>query len=189
MAEPGGALASQHRSKRDPDRALARPSIVRLGALCAGLIIATLTGPHTMQFTRAVAQSNSGETTLDLPDEQVLARLLWTSMVALDNANRTDNYGVLHALGSDDFKRRHSPESLRATFAALRSRRIDIGRALLIDPTYFLNPGFDSEGHLRLRGAFEFRSDQIWFDILFQPTSAGWRIHALSILQVKPEPA
>ena len=77
-----------------------------------------------------------------VPDETGLARLVWSTMVTLDNANRTGNYDVLQQLGSTEFQKANSPKALAGAFAPLRNRRVDVGRAILITPTYYLEPGF-----------------------------------------------
>lgn len=105
-------------------------------------------------------------------------------MIALDNANRTDNYTVLYLLGSPGFRASNSPERLRAAFARLRENRVDVGRALLISPSYYMPPAIDDKGRLRLRGGFDFRPKSIRFDILFVRTGTSWRLHALSVVEM-----
>jgi hypothetical protein len=138
----------------------------------AGLMLAL------MLATPSLAQSAS------VPDENILARLVWTTMVTLDAANRTDNYTVLHALGSENFRKANSPESLRSTFKTLRDQRVDIGRAVLVSPTYYIPPGFTSEGYLRLRGGFEFRPNAVRFDLLFIATGGAWQLDAISVAEM-----
>lgn len=115
------------------------------------------------------------------PDTQ--ARLIWSTMVALDNANRTGDYSVLHALGSEGFRARHSAIQLSQTFESLRVNRIDVGRALMISPTYYIPPQINEQGQLRLRGGFEFRPRSLLFDALYVNENGGWRIHALSVAE------
>lgn len=119
-----------------------------------------------------------------LPDETVLARLTWTTMIALDNANRTGDYSVLRALGTPDFQSRNSEEELARIFATLREDRVDVGKAVLISPTWLLDPGIAPDGTLRLRGGFEYRPKAIRFDILFRNVDGGWRILALSVAEL-----
>jgi hypothetical protein len=119
-----------------------------------------------------------------VPDETGLARLVWSTMVTLDNANRTGNYDVLQQLGSTEFQKANSPNALAGAFAPLRNRRVDVGRAILITPTYYLEPGLDSSGDLRLRGAFEYRPSAIRFDLIYRKVDGGWRIHAISVAEM-----
>lgn len=119
-----------------------------------------------------------------VPDETGLARLVWSTMVTLDNANRTGNYDVLQQLGSTEFQKANSPKALAGVFAPLRNRRVDVGRAILITPTYYLEPAVDYAGNLRLRGAFEYRPNAIRFDLIYRNVDGGWRIHAISVAEM-----
>lgn len=119
-----------------------------------------------------------------VPDDEVLARLVWSTMIAVDNANRTGNYAVLYALGSPGFQSRHSQKDLAQIFAGLRERRIDVGRAVLVAPTYHIPPAITAQGQLRLRGGFEYRPRAIRFDVLFDLVDGGWQIAALSVAEM-----
>ena len=129
----------------------------------------------------AAAQTNR------VPDENVLARLVWATMTSLDNANRTGNYSVLHALGSPGFQEANSVERLSQIFAPLRESRTDVGRAILTTPTYYLPPSIDVNGRLRLRGGFEFRPRSLRFDILYSFVGGGWRIDGLSVVEMSAD--
>jgi hypothetical protein len=120
----------------------------------------------------------------NLPDENTLARLVWSTMVALDNANRTDNYSVLYQLGTVGFQRQNTPAKLNQSFANLRENRVDIGRAILSTPTYYQPPAILTDGTLRLRGGFDFRPNSIRFDLIYKNIGGGWRINAISVVQM-----
>ena len=81
-----------------------------------------------------------------LPDENTNARLVWSTMITLDNANRTNDYTMLHHLGSKEFQKANTPQDLSKLFAPMRNSRIDIGRAVLVAPTYYLAPGSPPQG-------------------------------------------
>lgn len=122
-----------------------------------------------------------------VPDENTLARLVWGTMVALDNANRTENYSVFYQLGTPAFQARNSPAQLAQTFAPLRERRVDIGRAVLSTPTYYIPPSVDAQGRLRLRGGFDYRPRSIRFDLLFSQQNGGWRITGVSVVEMSAD--
>lgn len=117
------------------------------------------------------------------PDINVSARLVWATMIAVDNANRTGNYSVLRGIGSSDFQAANSTERLAEIFRPLRYNRVDVGRAILIEPTFYLPPSVDSNGLLRLRGGFEFRPKSLRFDLLFKFEEGGWRLLGVSVLE------
>ncbi|WP_162176873.1 hypothetical protein [Hyphomonas chukchiensis] len=157
------------RSHQAPRPAFWRGVVLRVLGLLAALILTA---------GASVARAES------VPDETGLARLVWSTMVTLDNANRTGNYDVLQQLGTPQFQKANSPKALAGVFAPLRNRRVDVGRAILITPTYYLEPALDFEGNLRLRGAFEYRPSAIRFDLLYRNVDGGWRIHAISVAEM-----
>lgn len=119
-----------------------------------------------------------------LPDENVLARLVWSTMIALDNANRTDNYSVLNSLGSPQFQTNNPPDRLSDIFFELRQNRVDIGRAVLSTPSYYLPPAILEDGTLRLRGGFDYRPNSIRFDLIYANIGGGWQINAISVVEM-----
>lgn len=119
-----------------------------------------------------------------VPDENTLARLVWATMIALDNANRTDNYTILYQLGSPQFQSRNSPEQLSLIFQNLRTNRVDIGRTILSTPTYYIPPQILEDGTLRLRGGFDFRPKSVRFDLIYANINGGWQINAISVVEM-----
>jgi len=119
-----------------------------------------------------------------VPDENVLARLVWSTMIALDNANRTNNYTVLNSLGSPEFQRRNTPQRLSDIFSDLRRNRVDIGRTILSTPSYYRPPEILTDGSLRLRGGFDYRPKSIRFDLVYANIGGGWRITAISVVEM-----
>ena len=108
-------------------------------------------------------------------------------MIALDQANRTGNYSVLYDLGTTAFQRSNSSEQLRATFASLRANRVDVGRAVLSTPAYYIPPDIDQRGQLRLRGGFDYRPKSIRFDLLFAQEEGGWRLNGISVVEMSSD--
>ena len=129
----------------------------------------------------------SAQSRLPPPDETVTARLVWSTLVALDNANRTGDYGVLHKLGSPAFQRRNPEAALQSLFADLRARRGDVGRVVNAAPTYYIPPAITPEGALRLRGGFDFRPRSVRFDLMFVQVGGGWRLHAISVAEMSAD--
>ena len=41
-----------------------------------------------------------------------------------------------------------------------------------------------ADGTLRLRGGFDYRPKSIRFDVLYKQVGGGWRIHALSVVEM-----
>ena len=121
----------------------------------------------------------------DLPPPDMLNRLVWSAMIAVDNANRTGDYAVLRKLGTAEFQRLNSEQALADTFATLRENRVDVGRAVTISPSFDPPPGYLEPGVMRLRGGFEFRPQAIRFDLIFVMESGGWRLGGISVAQME----
>jgi hypothetical protein len=69
-----------------------------------------------------------------VPDHLALTKLIWSTMAAVDQANRTSNYSVLHGLGSPAFQANNSPPGLAAVFTRIRLQRIDLSDTFLVEP-------------------------------------------------------
>ena len=142
----------------------------------------------TFADTTALAQRPPADLALvSLPSESTLSRLVWTTLVTLDNANRTGRYDVLYQLGSPGFQRRNPVETLSTTFAPLREGRVDVGRVLLQTPRYYTPPAILPDGTLRLRGGFGERPRTIRFDLVYRRIEGGWRIDALSVVDIEAD--
>jgi len=160
-----------------PNLSRARHFVLAFGLLSFGLgpqNSASQTAPQTQRLTYRQT----------VPDENVLARLVWSTMIALDNANRTNNYTVLNSLGSPQFQRRNTPEQLSNIFSNLRQNRVDVGRTILSTPNYYRPPEILADGTLRLRGGFDYRPKSVRFDLIYANIGGGWQITALSVVEM-----
>ena len=114
-----------------------------------------------------------------LPDSKSVLRLVWTTMAAVDHANKTGNYSVLRQLGSPGFQANNSPAALAAIFAQIRQQRIDVESTLLLEPILDFPPRSEG-GLLRVRGAFRMRPTRLEFDLLYQWDGA-WKLYAIAL--------
>ena len=119
---------------------------------------------------------------IPVPDDMALAKLLWSTMAAVDHANKTGNYSVLRSLGSPGFQQANSVQNLAAVFAVLREERLDLADTLIFQPVYEFQPAI-VQGLLRLRGAFRMRPRGVQFDLLYQ-WNGGWTLHGVAVRSV-----
>jgi hypothetical protein len=119
---------------------------------------------------------------LPVPDHLALTKLIWSTMAAVDHANKTGNYSVLNGLGSPAFQANNSPPALAAVFARIRLQRIDLSDTFLVEPILDF-PARIEGGLLRIRGAFRMRPTGVQFDLLYQWDGA-WKLHAIAIAPV-----
>lgn len=116
---------------------------------------------------------------LPVPDPITINKLLWSTMAAVDQANKTGNYSVLQQLGSPGFQASNDVARLAGIFAGIRQQRLDLSDTLLVEPWFEFPPGFQGP-LLRLRGGFRMRPTSVEFDLLYQWNN-GWRIDAIAI--------
>ena len=138
---------------------------------------------HAAPPASPAAASPAGATPAPVAVDPLLAsRLLWSTMAAVDQANRTGNYSVLRGLGAPGFQTANTDDGLARVFATLRAQRLDLSYTLVVTPTFEFPPAIGRDGTLRLRGVFPLRPTAIGFDMLFQNVDGQWRIFALAVL-------
>jgi hypothetical protein len=171
--------------------------MIRLSPLIVALLaVLSMTGPLAVGAARAqsapppvVAPSGAKPnvaysapvSTQPLPDELTRAKLIWTAMVAIEQANESGNYSVLRDISSPSFQAANDPSRLTQIFAGIRSTNIDLSNTLLLAPTYTQPPAIDGRGMMRLSGGFGLRPTAVLFDLTFQWVSNRWRLFGVSL--------
>lgn len=107
--------------------------------------------------------------------------LVRSTLMMLNDANRSGNYSVLRDLAAPDFQARNSAADLAQSFADLRRRNFDLFAAALLAPQFTAGPALDASGRLRLTGFFSTSPLQISFDLTFQSVGGQWRLLAVSV--------
>ncbi|MEQ8824664.1 MAG: hypothetical protein RIC14_09845 [Filomicrobium sp.] len=134
------------------------------------------------------APNASAKTNEPLPNEIRLNLLIRTTIIAVNNANLTNNYSVLRELASGQFKKANSAKRLSEIFAPLRKRKIDFAPILFFPPKLIKPAAIDADGRLRLSGFFDTRPERIIFDMLFLKEEPGWKLFGI-LLDTKPAQA
>lgn len=116
-----------------------------------------------------------------VPDQLQLAKLIWSTMVAVDQGNKSGNYSVLRDISSTGFQINNDPAKLAQVFANIRSSRIDLSDALLVPPTYTIAPQQIQADVFRVQGVFSLRPIAIAFDLYFQWERGEWRLYGIDI--------
>ncbi len=117
---------------------------------------------------------------LPAPDPAVALKLLWSTMAAVDQANKTGNYSVLRDLGSAGFQGLNNAATLAQAFAPIRDNRVDLADTLGALPAFEIVPAQVEPGILRMRGRFNLAPTPVGFDLVYQWNS-GWRLHGVSV--------
>ncbi|TMJ16111.1 MAG: hypothetical protein E6G94_05040 [Alphaproteobacteria bacterium] len=128
----------------------------------------------------AAAQRQPVQAATSIPDQTGIARLVWSTMAAVDHANKTGNYMVLRSLGSPAFQAANSVSALATVFASVR--QTDLSATLSVEPVYEFPPRLEA-GQLRIRGAFRMRPEAVQFDLVYQ-WNQGSMLQAIAVRAV-----
>src|SRR5262245_30879256 len=107
--------------------------------------------------------------------------LVRSTLLTLNDANRSGNYTVLRDLAAPDFQAKNTAADLAQSFADLRRRGFDLFACALLPAQFTPQPAMDSNGRLRLTGFFATRPLRITFDLTFQVVNGQWRLFAIAV--------
>jgi hypothetical protein len=116
--------------------------------------------------------------------------LIRSTLLTLNDANRSGNYSVLRDLAAPDLQARNSVADLVLVFTDLRRRNFDLFAVAVDAPQLSTPPYLDPDKRLRLTGFFPTRPLQINFDLTFQNVDNHWRLSGIAVAtpQAPPEP-
>lgn len=118
---------------------------------------------------------------MPVPDPIELSKLIWSTMAAIDHANRSGNYSVLRDLGSPGFQVNNDAARLAEIFSSIRGQNIDLSNTLLLAPTYRSAPAIVSPGVMRIVGGFGLRPIAIDFELYYQWSAGRWKLYGVGI--------
>lgn len=117
----------------------------------------------------------------EMPDAYRLNLMIRTTVIAINQANQTNNYTVLRDLAAPGFQKANSVEKLREIFAGLRKNDLDLSPILFFDPKLIQQPTLLNNGMIRLIGFFDTRPRRVHFDFIFEEIKGDWRLFAVNI--------
>lgn len=115
------------------------------------------------------------------PSGLELAKLLWSTVAAVEHANTSGNYSVLRDISAQRFQINFDPARLTEIFSGLRRLNIDLSNALLVPPTYYEAPQMISDDAFRVRGIFQLRPISIGFDVYYQWEQGRWKLLGIDL--------
>ncbi len=101
-------------------------------------------------------------------DRNGVILLIRSTLLALDQANKTGNYTVLRDLGAPGFQA-NSDARLAEIFASQRRDKLDLSGVAVLDPQLTLLPQIEANGMMHMAGFFPSVPTQVNFELLFQP--------------------
>ena len=128
----------------------------------------------------APSTQKSHKPTVQVPIDQALL-LVRTTLLSLNDANRSGNYTVLRDLASPTFQARNTAADLGIVFAEMRKSNLSLLGVLLLSPQLTSTPEVDGDGRLLLSGYVPIRPQQIKFDLVFEQAAGQWRLLNIGI--------
>ena len=148
--------------------------------VASGLVLASL-GTMPNAALAQVQQGRPAISSVPVPSELELAKLVWSTMAMVDHANRSGNYSVLRDTSASGFQIQNDPSRLAEIFAPVRALRIDLSNALIVAPVYTGGPTLLQADVFRVQGYFPLRPSPIFFDCYFQWEQGRWKLFGISI--------
>ena len=153
--------------------------VLALGAV--GLLLAqVIAGPAIAQ----PAQPPGAPQAVDKPaqiDRNGVLILIRSTLLAVDQANRTGNYTVLRDLGAPGFQAANTATRLGEIFAGLRNQNLDLSGVAVLDPQLTVLPTVGANGMMRMAGFFPSVPMQINFELLYAPVDGRWRLFGIGL--------
>jgi len=106
--------------------------------------------------------------------------LIRSTLLALDQANKTGNYTVLRDLGSPGFQT-NTAARLAEIFASQRKDNIDLSGVVVLEPQLVLLPQIEANGMMHMAGFFPSVPTQVNFEMAFAPVDRQWRLFGVSV--------
>jgi hypothetical protein len=151
-------------------------------ALISGLLLVSLTATTVAAEEQrpAAPAASVPQQALPVSLEQALY-LIRSTLLTLNDANRTGNYSVLRDLAAPEFQAKNTAADLAQVFTDLRRRNFDLFSVALAAPQLTAPPALDAAKMLRLTGIFPTRPQQINFDLVFANVGGQWRLFGISV--------
>jgi hypothetical protein len=147
------------------------------GLVVLGLLILGAVTTYAQQTSPQPQQAAPKPANIDRNGVLMLIR---STLLALDQANKTGNYTVLRDLGAPGFQVNNAAR-LAEIFANQRGDKLDLSGVAVIDPQLSLLPQIEPNGLLHMAGFFPSVPSQVNFELLFAPVEGQWRVFGVSL--------
>jgi hypothetical protein len=107
--------------------------------------------------------------------------LIRSSLIALDQANKTGNYTVVRDLGAPNFQATNTAARLGDIFAGLRRDKVDLSGVAALDPQLTLLPQIEPNGLMHMTGFFPSVPAQVKFELAYAPVDGQWKLFGISV--------
>ncbi len=160
---------------------------VALAILVAGVVTTDAQQPQASPPPPPAQQAQPAGKPANIDRNGVLM-LVRSTILALDQANKTGNYTVLRDLGAPGFQA-NTAAKLAEIFASQRNDKLDLSGVAVIDPQLTVLPEIEANGLMRMAGFFPSVPSQVNFELLFAPVDGQWRLFGISVKVGSSAPA
>jgi hypothetical protein len=171
-------------SRKSLDLTAARNLVLRSFALAAALAVAIASGARAQPSkSESKSEPRPAATHAPMPaqiDRNGVLILIRSTLLALDQANKTGNYTVLRDLGAPAFQT-NSAARLAEIFATERKDNIDLSGVAVLEPQLSLLPQIEANGMMHMAGFFPSVPTQVNFEMAFAPVDRQWRLFGVSV--------
>jgi len=119
--------------------------------------------------------------------EDLQVFLVRNVIMAVNQANRTEDYNVLRSLGTPEFQRTNAADNLALAFRPYRDQNIDLSQVIGIEPIFLEPSGATGDGALRLVGVFPTNPLEVNFDLSFERINSVWLVTSVSVSALPPQ--
>lgn len=121
------------------------------------------------------------------PDKFAQEVLIKTTLLTFNDANVTQNYSVLHATLSKQFREQFPPERLKEVFKPFVEQKIDFDIIAAKTPIVAKEAEVDDRGVLALVGHFDTTPSHVFFDLAYVRSDGEWRPIKINVNVRPPE--
>ncbi|WP_139615460.1 hypothetical protein [Paracoccus liaowanqingii] len=153
------------------------------------------TGPRALSraFVLSLALIGAGAQAQEAPDTAPPAdaaplvepsyatALIRDTLAAVNHGNWTGNYTVLRDHAAPEFALANDPTRLAGLFMTLRTERLDLLQAMVVDPVILRSDLSESGQELRLTGYVPLQPRHVSFDLIFGREGRRWLLLGISV--------
>jgi hypothetical protein len=143
------------------------------------LALAITAGSSTIALAQSAKPVAPAVANVQVPPPEAQLIMIRTALVALTQANSTNNYTVLSALGSPTFRNSNPPARLAQVFESFRANKIDLSPLALVVPQSTQAPRIEN-GRLRMVGFFPTQPMRVAYDLMYEPAGGVWQLFGIA---------
>lgn len=128
----------------------------------------------------ALSSARAGEQAEFLRRAQAIS-LIRSTLATLNDANLTGNYSILRAKSAPAFQTVFTVEKLEQMFEGMRAKRVDLTRAIALDPEIAQARFHTVQKVLQFTGVFRTLPVETRFAFSYQNVGGVWKLYGISL--------